>query len=135
MIPTPPAIVFHVRDMNTGRFLKALAQVESGNRWDKIGESGERTCWQIKRIVWVQWAHKSVSFSHASDEKYRDFARWVAISHVSWIETVLKAKQLPVTPDTVATVWRLGIQKGVRAIRSGRMPESAQRVRNIYDEH
>ena len=132
MIPTPPAIHYTVTPLQVDRFLKALAAVESGNNWSAVGEKGERSIYQFKRKTWYQYGNV-VSFDLIGEARFHAWVYVIAVRHVAWIETVLESKRLPITPENVATVWRFGLAGGCRLIRLGKIPDSSQRVRTLYD--
>jgi hypothetical protein len=132
MIPIPPAIVFRVTPLWVPKFLDAIAQVESENDWKKIGAKGERTIWQFKRATWNQHA-RGVPFELSAEPQFRSYAEKVAREHVAWLILKLTERNLPITPENTATCWRFGFSQGSRLIRQGKIPDSSQRVRNLYD--
>ena len=132
MIPTPPAIVFRATPLYFDRFLNALAEVESGNDWTKIGSKGERTAYQFTRATWNQHA-RGVPFELSAEPQFRSYAEKMAREHLAYLVLKLTDRNLTITPERLATVWRFGLNGGIKLILQDKTPDSSQRVRNLYD--
>lgn len=105
------------------RFLNALAQVETGARWDgRPGPAGELSAWQIRKETWRQ--HTGAPFRLAATNAA--LAEVIAIEHITWLELELGRRGLPVTPAAVATCWNGGLG------RAGQWSDFGQRVENLY---
>ena len=125
---SPPAIHAEAK-FDHNRFLHALAEVESGDDPNKVGAAGERTRWQITPEVWKQhllnWPFAKFSGFHA-------LARKCADMHLRWLIRSLEVDGVCITPSTLATCWRFGLHGGMELIKAGKIPDSANRVRNLY---
>ena len=131
MIPQPPA--HHAPAcpaIDRERMLLCIAEVESANRW-VVGTKGERTPWQITREVWAKHAQAS-DFPRC--EILPRTSRHVAECHLADVITFLARNGYPVTPGYIAMVWRLGSKGCNGRLKSGRLPDSAQRVANLYND-
>ncbi len=133
MIATPPAI--HApAEVNLPRLLYVLAIVESGNSWSKIGSMGERSPWQIKKIVWLQHMPRTKYFEDwAGDEVHSYMAMDCATKHIAWISGLLRGRQVAVTPEHIIICWHMGFGAGIKVIRRGETIDEARRAANLYN--
>lgn len=120
--------------MNLPRFLHQLAIAESGNTWRKVGTSGERSPYQISKIVWTQHMPAHLRFEHyCGSEHYGYMARECAEKHIAWLSGLLRQRSLAVNPINLATVWHLGFGRGVKEIHARRWCDEGIRVSNLYE--
>ncbi len=82
------------------RMLYAIAQVETGNNPDAIGQAGERTEWQFMEVTWHM--HTSARFGDPQ------FKRIVAENHCRFIIAVLRQNHIVPTPHSIARKWNPG---------------------------
>ena len=110
VVPKQPE--FHLVSM-----LRAIAQVETGTNdisrpCRKIGKAGERSAWQIKKVVWVKYTH--APFESASTNA--TLASVVAALHIQSLREIAEKKRLPVT-FSIACAWNCGPRVGDYATR------------------
>lgn len=107
-------------------FLRAIAEVETGNNPRKVGRLGERGPYQFRLATWRQ--HTSRPFREAHSPAV---AHAVASRHYDWIIRTLERQGRPVTPYLIAAAWNSGVTR----VSSGRIPPAArdyaQRVVNL----
>lgn len=140
MIPAaPPAYVIHFTPppapapLNLPRFLRVLAVAESANSWHKIGPNGERSPWQIKRIVWQQHMPRHLDFDrYGSDHQHPNVARMCVDRHLAWLIPLLQRRHIAITAQNLTTCWRLGAAAGIRRIQDRNWPDEAMRVAALY---
>lgn len=130
--PQPPAI-YAPAHINEKILLEAIADVETGNDWHKEGKHGETGAYQIKQSVWEQHM-RGTGYSWALFRHNRIVNRAVAKRHLEFIMLHLPHNGIRVTPINIAACWNLGLEGGVAAIRIKRIPDSADRVQNIYED-
>lgn len=110
--------------------LTGIRQVETGGKYWKIGLAGERSQYQIKRCVWETYSN--VPFWRASQLRYQDEARRVALCYIEDISNKLVRLGIEVSVQNIAARWNGGISKS----RFSRKNLSyANRVTNVYDDH
>lgn len=113
-------------EVNTEALLKAIAEVETGTTnfsraCPRIGRNGERSAWQIKKVVWDKLT--SAKFQTASTDAAH--AKRVAHAHLENLKyRVLNIGKKP-DPYTLAMMWNSGKNK----------KEYAARVLNLYQEY
>lgn len=109
--------------LNLSKLLDAIAQVETGNRDHLIGPSGERSRYQISRLVWRQW-NGSAPFHKCTGPA----ARACAYDHLLWLHTHLPS------PDiySLAYSWRGGLTAYRHKAINGAYHDYATRVVNLY---
>ena len=94
-----------LQGIDTDRLLEALAQKETGARWDgRPGPVGELSRWQITPVVWAQ--HSREPFADAA--RVESKARAVALAHLEWLGGRLVAAHVAVTVERLATTWHFG---------------------------
>jgi hypothetical protein len=107
-------------------FLRAIAEVETGNNPRKVGRLGERGQYQFRQGTWRQ--HSRQPFRDAHNPSV---AHDVASRHYDWILQQLERSGKRATPFMVAAAWNSGIGR----VTSGRIPavskDYAQRVVNL----
>jgi hypothetical protein len=107
-------------------FLRAIAEVETGNNPRKVGRLGERGQYQFRQATWGQ--HTKHPFRDAHNPAV---AHAVASRHYDWILQQLERSGKRATPYMVAAAWNSGIGR----VTSGRIPTAskdyAQRVVNL----
>jgi soluble lytic murein transglycosylase-like protein len=107
-------------------FLRAIAEVETGNNPRKVGRLGERGQYQFRQATWRQ--HTRQPFRDAHNPS---IAHAVASRHYDWILQQLERNGKRATPYMVAAAWNSGIGR----VTSGRIPAAskdyAQRVVNL----
>lgn len=105
--------------------LDAIAAVETGNNWRKVGAAGERGRCQILEATWrrqtaapfLGWAPVDCDFTRKIERAVlADFCRR------------LRAEHLSLEPCFVAAAWRYGPGNAGRCART----DYAQRVANLY---
>lgn len=107
-------------------FLRAIAEVETGNNPRKVGRLGERGQYQFRQATWRQ--HTSQPFRSAHNPSV---AHTVASQHYDWIIQQIERSGKRATPYMVAAAWNSGVGR----VTSGRIPAAskdyAQRVVNL----
>lgn len=107
-------------------FLRAIAEVETGNNPRKVGRLGERGQYQFRQMTWRQ--HTKQPFRDAHNPAV---AHAVAARHYDWILQQIERSGKRATPYMVAAAWNSGVSR----VTSGRIPASskdyAQRVVNL----
>ena len=107
-------------------FLRAIAEVETGNNPRRVGRMGERGPYQFRAATWQQ--HTRQPFRDAHNPA---IAHAVASRHYDWIMQQLERNGRPATPYMVAAAWNSGVTR----VSSGRIPAAsrdyAQRVVNL----
>jgi len=107
------------------KFLHAIALVETNNRMDLVGASGERSRYQFMRATWEQYSR--IPFERASVDVAE--AERVAHAHLTWVQKTLGDKA---TPYNVALVWNAGLGNFRRNKLLPRHHGYAERVSNLY---
>lgn len=124
------AVSASAADIDVGRFLDAVRQVEEWNGRD--GRAGERGPWQITAAVWSMHM-PGISFAQARQEGP---ARACAVKHVAWLRSRLRAQRHGVgvadNAFNLALCWNAGFSRTI----TGRAPldsyDYARRVQNLY---
>lgn len=112
------------------RFLKAIAEVETGNRPNAIGASGEISAYQIMPHNWRRHTNRDVS-----EARRPAVAQLVALRHLEWTRRQLRHARPELLPDQynnpflLAVAWRWG-PNGTRPLTQEKI-EYATRVRNL----
>ncbi len=85
---------------------KALAMIETGCKDTAIGKAGERSRYQIKRIIWVQYKPQLCFKQYAKD---RVIATEVALCHMNWLRKafIKRTKREPTLYD-MYVLWNKG---------------------------
>lgn len=109
--------------------LSAIADVETGSNPRKVGKAGERSAYQIARVVWRQ--HTDLPFSKANDP---EVAKEVAIKHLSWLEREIKRKGYEITAERMALCWNAGLTRGLSGKAFPSSVDYASRVKNLYED-
>jgi len=113
---------------DTGRdaFLRAIAEVETGNNPRKVGRLGERGQYQFRLATWRQHTSRPFREAHSPSVAYT-----VAARHYDWILQSLERNGKRATPFMIAAAWNSGVTR----VNSGRIPavsrDYAQRVVNL----
>lgn len=107
-------------------FLKAIAEVETGNNPRAIGRRGERGMYQFTRTTWRLHTRRNFADAHSPAVSAQ-----VAALHYDWLyEGLLRNGKQP-TPFLMAAAWNAGLSRVV----NGQVPRSsrdyATRVVNI----
>lgn len=86
---------------------RALAMIETGCKDIAIGRAGERSRYQIKRIVWEQYKPHLCFTKYAKD---RSIATDVALTHMDWLRKafIQKTKREPSLHD-MYVLWNKGL--------------------------
>ncbi len=109
---------------NFDREAEALAQKETGLRWDgRPGKFGELSRWQITPAVWAQ--HSSEPFETAARVEAKAHA--VALKHLAWLTAQLVKAGIDPTAERLATCWHYGLSRKQRGSVWG------QEVANLYE--
>lgn len=117
--------------------LNCIAEVESGNDDTKIGKHGERSRYQISKIVWNKHyrAYDFVRFCSGS------FAKSVAFAHLNWLDQNLSFKgttEKHFREYSLAWAWRSGLESWNHFpyghVTRIELNNYAVRVTNLYDE-
>ncbi len=104
------------------RMIEATAQVEGGH-W---GEPGGIAC--LSYIAWEQ--HRPTLAYQLSS--LRDYAMPVYREHMRWIVAQLPRNRVRITPATVYTCWRSGLEGGMKILRTQGVPSQSIRCENLY---
>lgn len=105
------------------RMIEATAQIEGG----KWGEPGGICC--LSYIAWEQ--HRpGIAYQLSGN---REYVLPVYREHMRWIIAQLSKHRINVTPATVYTCWRSGLEGGVKILRTRGVPEQSVRCENLYD--
>jgi soluble lytic murein transglycosylase-like protein len=114
------------QDDGRDAFLRAIAEVETGNNPRKVGRSGERGLYQFRQNTWRQHTRRPFYDAHSPA-----VAHDVATRHYEWILQSLQRNGQRPTPYMIAAAWNSGVSR----VSSGRIPAStrdyAQRVVNL----
>ena len=107
-------------------FLRAVAEVETGNNPRKIGRLGERGQYQFRLKTWRQHTRRPFGEAH-----HPTIAHQVASRHYDWILQTLERNGRRATPYMIAAAWNSGVSR----VSSGRIPAAsrdyAERVVNL----
>lgn len=112
--------------VNTDRFLRAIAEIETGNNNALVGRAGERSKYQFMRATWEQYS--LVPHGKISSVKYAAEIERVAKTHLNWIQSALRRHGYSVTVYNCAVVWN----KGFTGFRRYPDSEYGRAVENIY---
>lgn len=108
-------------------FLKAIAQVESGDQDGAVGPDGERGRYQISRAVWKQHTKADFRFAHR-----RAFAYAIAERHFDHIVEQLEAAGWSADAQSIASAWNAGLTATINRQLSSATRDYSQRVDNLY---
>lgn len=110
-------------------FLKAVAQVESGNDPRAVGRMGERGVFQFRKDTWKQYTKRSFFKAHDRSVSYQ-----VALKHYEWLYDGFIRNGYKPTPYLMASAWNSGLTRTL----SGKAPSStrnyARRVATIASD-
>lgn len=113
-------------DNGRDAFLRAIAEVETGNNPRKIGRLGERGQYQFRLATWRQHTKRPFGEAHSPAVAYA-----VASRHYDWILQTLERNGRQPTPYMIAAAWNSGVSR----VSSGRIPAAsrdyAERVVNL----
>lgn len=114
-------------DLN--RLAAAIAAVESNNRDDAIGQSGERGRYQIQKQLWQQISPHPHICAHDPI-----VAKKVAIRHLEWLQKKLKDFESLERSRVylIALGWNAGPQAVIHIFSTNAQRDYAQRVENLY---
>lgn len=111
------------------RLAKCIAEVETGQNDDAVGKAGERSKYQISRIVWEQHFP-----GRAFIECYGINADECAIKHLSWLKQNLPRNN----HFWVVYAWNAGLTNTriamSKAITYPPSYEFAEHVENLYND-
>lgn len=107
--------------------LNGICAVETAGRYWKIGAAGERSQYQIKRVVWEMYSN--VPFWRASQLSQQVEAKRVAMCYISEISKKLNRIGAEINVWNIAVRWNGGIS---RSHFSSRNRNYATRVNNLY---
>lgn len=114
------------QDNGRDAFLRAIAEVETGNNPRKVGRLGERGQYQFRLATWRQHTKRPFGEAHSPS-----IAHAVASRHYDWILQTLQRNGKQPTPFMIAAAWNSGVTR----VSSGRIPavsrDYAQRVVNL----
>lgn len=110
-------------------FLRALAEIESGGHTGKIGHHGERSAFQMKRVVWKKYTDRP--FSEATTNPV--LARDIALRHMYFLATEIQQRGLTVTAYRLAVSWNGGLGALPAPPRPTR--DYARRLNNLYVDY
>jgi hypothetical protein len=112
----------HSSSVDLSRLLTCIAEVESGNRDDKVGSHGERSRYQITEVVWKQ--HTTLPF----DRCHGFMAEYVARKHLLW----LVENGVTPLPFPLALAWNGGLERWKAGKVFQRHHNYASRVNSLY---
>lgn len=110
------------------QLLNCIAAVESNYNDGKIGDHGERSCYQLKEITWRQW-QDNVDFKLC----YGPRAHLAAANHLLWL-----SNNIPTTGNYQADIlylyeaWAIGLNAYRRGKINFDVVSRANRVLNLY---
>jgi hypothetical protein len=110
-------------ELDTDKFLEALALKETGLTPDAVGPRGELSRWQIMPVVW----HQHMQGEPFRRAKYEARARLCAVRHLAWLRARIVAAGHEPTPERLATCWHYGASHRRRPSVWG------QEVANLYE--
>jgi len=113
-------------DMDDSRFLYAVRQVETGDKW-QIGSKGERTPYQFMASTWARYSATPASYLRP------DVVDAVARAHLATIKATLRQRGLPVNVATVAAAWRHGANS--KSLMREARTSYATRIKALYYDH
>lgn len=113
-------------NFNPAAFLRAIAQVESGENPHAVGPLGERSMYQFTRDTWRLHSLRSI-YDATTDPAY---AHQIALRHLAYLHSVLRAQAVPETPATLAAAWHYG----PRFAKICTETDYVRRVGNLYRE-
>lgn len=116
--------------LNTNALLKSISDVETGGRYWRIGDAGERSQYQIKADVWRKYSR--IPFWRASQREYQSEAKRVAVCYIREISQNLESDGITISSRSVALRWNGGLNR-TRFLR--RHLSYADRVSNLYDHY
>lgn len=124
----------------TPHFLRALAQLESGNNPRAIGRAGERTQYQISRAAWKDGAGLLRCRAPKPPIQYNDQAApSIAKAYLQHLESRLATARTPINPATLYAAWNLGYEgfkrRGFSLARCpDRTRDAARRFNNLIND-
>ena len=105
------------------RMIEAICQIEGGS-WSAVGGAG---C--LSYIAWEQ--HRpNLSYQLSASKEH---AMPVYREHLHWLIFNLPRNRIKVTPASLYTCWRYGLDGGIKRLRSG-IPAQAVRCQNLYED-
>lgn len=115
---------------DSGRMLDAIAAVETGNDYRKVGRAGEVTAFQIMPRYWH--LHTSAPITRGSTDE--SLGRLVASRHLAQLRRELIGFRLAVTPYNLALAWRAGSPAVAHKKATPHQRDHAQRIVNLYEK-
>lgn len=114
-----------VTTLDAEAILDAIAEVETGHEWWRVGRAGERGRCQFMHTTWVRYTPADFATCASKDS---DLTRRVELAHLNHLLRVLfQPGQLP-EPLLIAAAWRHGERGAVKNVRG----DYAARVANLY---
>lgn len=110
-------------------FLRALAEVETGGKWQAIGSKGEIGAYQFRRLTWN--CYSELPFKYAASPR---FAPHVAAMHAMAIIGALRHCGKVATAYNVALIWKCGIKAYLENSAGPASRDHAERVSNLYQQ-
>lgn len=108
--------------------LNCIAAVESNYQDAKIGNHGERSCYQLKRVTWNQW-QPSVDFKYC----YGPRAQLVAENHLLWLSNNIKdTGNFQSNILYLYEAWAIGLSGYKRGNINFDVVSRANRILNLY---
>lgn len=99
-----------------------------------VGLAGERSSFQVRRIVWEKYSTMPFRDASSSRAVCRAEVRRVALAHIDGLRVELARAGLPDTPFWVALSWSAGATATITGNASARKREYAHRCENIYHD-
>lgn len=103
--------------VNEKALLFAIGYVESRCNPRAIGSMGERGIYQFRFATWKQHTEQPFSLAHTG------FSHEVALRHIRWIQSRLRANGMPVDVWHIAAAWNCGVS----AVVSRNVPSSTRK--------
>ena len=119
--------------IDVARLTEAIRQAEN-TPLHHISPSGCRGEYQIGLLAWKQNTNLPFLLAITDTPGARVATKHVAEAHVAWItKKALPALKLPVTPYSVALVWRKGYSNVSKLNLTKENVDFARRVQNLYE--
>lgn len=116
--------------INYDVLLDGICEVETSGRYWKIGRAGERSQYQIKRVVWERYSN--LPFWKASQSVHQPEAKRVALCYIIEISNKLDRVNIENTVWNIAVRWNGGISRSrFTSFHRG----YANRVNNLYTDN
>ena len=112
-------------------FLRALSEIETGGDHARIGHHGERSAFQMKRMVWKKYTSRPFVEATTNPELARD----IALRHMYFLAVELEKMHKPVTAYNLAVAWNGGLGIVARRTPPRDTRDYARRLDNLYREY